>query len=91
MDATVSNEKKDESIANCGLLIAYVIPGCVALWGLGQANPKVGEWFGAASANSATLCGDLLRAVKFFEAADAFVQTGLEAAYRSRKDENDSF
>jgi hypothetical protein len=50
---------KDESIANFGLLIAYVIPGCVILWGVGEASPSVGVWFGAASANSATLGGFL--------------------------------
>ena len=50
---------KDDSIANFGLLIAYVLPGCVVLWGLGQASPTVGKWFGDASANSATLGGFL--------------------------------
>lgn len=35
--------------------------------------------------------GDLLRAAKLLEAADAFVQSRLEAEYRSRKDEGDSF
>lgn len=50
---------KDESIANFGLLIAYILPGCVALWGLGQASPTIGDWFGAASANSATFGGFL--------------------------------
>ena len=35
--------------------------------------------------------GDLLRAAKLLEAADAFVQSRLEAEYRSRKDEGESF
>lgn len=35
--------------------------------------------------------GDLLRAAKLLEAADAFVQSRLEAEYRSRKDEAGSF
>lgn len=35
--------------------------------------------------------GDLLRAARLLEAADAFVQTRLEAEYRSRKVEGDSF
>ena len=34
--------------------------------------------------------GDLLRAVKLLESADAFVQSRLEAAYRSRKEEGDN-
>ena len=35
--------------------------------------------------------GDLLRAAKLLEAADAFVQSRLEAEYRSRKEEGDGF
>ena len=35
--------------------------------------------------------GDLLRAAKLLEAADAFVQSRLEAEYRTRKDEGESF
>jgi hypothetical protein len=50
---------KEDSIANFGLLIAYVIPGCVTLWGIGQISPTVGDWLGAASANSATFGGFL--------------------------------
>ena len=34
---------------------------------------------------------DLLRAAKLLEAADAFIQSRLEAEYRSRKDEGDGF
>ena len=35
--------------------------------------------------------GDLLRAAKLLEEADAFVQSRLEAHYRSRKDEGENF
>lgn len=35
--------------------------------------------------------GDCLRAAKLLEAADAFIQTRLEADYRSRKDDGESF
>ena len=35
--------------------------------------------------------GDLLRAAKLLEAADAFLQSRLEAHYRSRKEEGDNF
>jgi hypothetical protein len=35
--------------------------------------------------------GDLLRAAKLLEAADAFVQSRLEAHYRTRKDEGSTF
>ena len=35
--------------------------------------------------------GDLLRAAKLLEAADAFVQSRLETEYRSRKEEGDGF
>ena len=35
--------------------------------------------------------GDCLRAAKLLEAADAFIQSRLEANYRSRKEEGDSF
>jgi hypothetical protein len=50
---------KDESIANFGLLIAYVLPGCVALWGLGQLSPTVHDWLDTGSANTATFGGFL--------------------------------
>lgn len=35
--------------------------------------------------------GDLLRAVKLLESADAFVQSRLEANYRTRKEEGGNF
>ncbi|WP_442483388.1 hypothetical protein [Aeoliella sp. SH292] len=35
--------------------------------------------------------GDCLRAAKLFEAADAFIQSRMEADYRSRKGDIDSF
>jgi hypothetical protein len=50
---------KEESVANFGLLIAYILPGCVALWGMGNISPTIGAWFEAASANSATFGGFL--------------------------------
>ena len=50
---------KDESVTNFGLLIAYVLPGCVVLWGLGQVVPSIGEWLAGASVDEATFGGFL--------------------------------
>lgn len=40
---------KDISNRNFGLLIAHVLPGFVALWGLQAVSPTVRFWMGAAS------------------------------------------
>jgi hypothetical protein len=36
---------KEDSVTNFGLLIAYVLPGTVSLWGIAQIFPSVGVWF----------------------------------------------
>lgn len=49
----------DESIIDFGLVIAYVLPGCVVLWGLGQISPEIQTWLGGQSVQSATFGGFL--------------------------------
>lgn len=50
---------KDESITNFGLLIAYVLPGLVGLWGLGQLSPAVRTWLGSGTVDSTSVGGFL--------------------------------
>jgi len=64
---------KDESITNFGLLIAYVLPGFVTLFGLGEVSPAVKTWLGGGSVDSATLGGFLYVTV-------ASVAAGLTAS-----------
>lgn len=42
-----------------GILIAFLAPGFLALWGLRCFVPEVGEWFAVSSANPATVGGFL--------------------------------
>lgn len=47
------------SNANFGPLIAYLVPGATALWGLSQFFPPIQAWFAATPANAATIGGFL--------------------------------
>ncbi|HZZ26689.1 MAG TPA: hypothetical protein VFE46_01675 [Pirellulales bacterium] len=49
----------DVSRANFGLVIAFVIPGFIALWGLGNYEPALGDWLGSASVKSTSVGGFL--------------------------------
>jgi hypothetical protein len=56
---TVNQSMKESSITNFGLLIAFLLPGFVALWGLGFVSPEVQSWLGASPANAPTVGGFL--------------------------------
>lgn len=49
----------DESITDFGVVIAYLLPGMGALWGLSQLSPEISLWLGGASVGSATIGGFL--------------------------------
>lgn len=49
----------DESITDFGVIIAYLLPGLSALWGLAQLSPEINLWLGGTSASSATIGGFL--------------------------------
>src|SRR4051812_32620591 len=50
---------KDLSASNFGLLIAYVVPGLVALWGLSFIFPFVSGWLHASPEGQPTVAGFL--------------------------------
>ncbi len=50
---------RDVTTRNFGLLIAYVLPGFTALWGLSYFSPTIQGWLGAASLDSPTVGGFL--------------------------------
>jgi len=50
---------KETSITNFGLLIAFLLPGFVALWGVSYASDVVRSWLGASSDNAPTVGGFL--------------------------------
>lgn len=47
------------SVRNFGLLIAYLIPGFLALWGLSFVSPAVAEWLRGAGTTGPTVGGFL--------------------------------
>lgn len=49
----------DVTTSNFGLLIAYILPGSVALWGIGELWPTAHAWFGDSTAQSPTVGGFL--------------------------------
>jgi hypothetical protein len=49
----------DLSARNFGLLIAYVIPGFVVLWGLSFVSPTIAAWLSGAGASGPTVGGFL--------------------------------
>ena len=50
---------KDVTIANFGLLIAYVIPGSLLLWGLEPYSISVQSWLAQSATESASVAGFL--------------------------------
>lgn len=50
---------KDEATPNFGLIIAYLIPGAIALYGVSYFLPIVRSWFGTTPADAPTLGGFL--------------------------------
>ncbi len=54
---------KDDSISNFGLLIAYILPGLVALWGGSQLIPSLSSWILPTTAEAPTVGGFLYTTV----------------------------
>jgi hypothetical protein len=50
---------RDVTNANFGLLIAYLLPGFTALWGISYVSPAVRVWLGAGPDNAPTVGGFL--------------------------------
>jgi hypothetical protein len=50
---------KETSITNFGLLIAFLLPGFVALWGVSYVSEPVRSWFGASPDDAPTVGGFL--------------------------------
>ena len=50
---------KDVTSNNFGLLIAYLVPGATALWGLSSFAPPLRAWFAASSHDAPTISGFL--------------------------------
>jgi hypothetical protein len=50
---------KESSVTNFGLLIAFLLPGFVALWGVSYLSETVRSWFGAAPADAPSVGGFL--------------------------------
>ncbi|QDT38387.1 hypothetical protein [Stratiformator vulcanicus] len=50
---------KEISLNNFGLLIAYLVPGFVTLWGVSFSSPTVNAWLGGSTADAPTLGGFL--------------------------------
>jgi len=50
---------QESSITNFGLVIAFLLPGFVALWGVGYASDVVHSWFGASPSNAPSVGGFL--------------------------------
>ncbi|MBS0262719.1 MAG: hypothetical protein JSS02_12265 [Planctomycetes bacterium] len=49
----------DTVSGNFGLLVAYLIPGSIALWGLSLFSPQLHDWFVASPPNAPTIGGFL--------------------------------
>jgi hypothetical protein len=54
---------KESSVNDFGLLIAYVLPGFVALWGAASAVPSLRPWFGLTPDEAPTVGGFLFLTV----------------------------
>ena len=50
---------KEESVTDFGLLIAYLLPGGIGLFGVGQLSPEIQTWLGTAALTSVTIGGFL--------------------------------
>lgn len=55
--ALLRHSLKADSLIDFGLVIAYVLPGALVLWGVGQLSPTVQMWVSAASADSTSVGG----------------------------------
>lgn len=61
---------KDVNSSNFGLLIAYLVPGAITLWGLSYVSPTVNSWFSVSAESTPTIGGFLFGTV-------AAIATGL--------------
>ncbi len=50
---------KDVTSNNFGVLIAYLVPGATALWGLSSFSPPVRAWFASTTQDAPTISGFL--------------------------------
>ena len=50
---------KELSVANFGILIAYVLPGFTALWGVSYFSETVQVWLGSSAGDAPTVGGFL--------------------------------
>ena len=50
---------KDVTSNNFGVLIAYLVPGATALWGLSSFSPSLRAWFASTPSNAPTISGFL--------------------------------
>lgn len=50
---------RDVTHDNFGFLIAYVVPGAVAVWAVGYFSPTVAAWFGSGTSDAPTIGGFL--------------------------------
>jgi hypothetical protein len=50
---------KDVTTNNFGLLIAYLVPGATALWGLSSFSPSLRAWFASTPSDAPTISGFL--------------------------------
>lgn len=64
---------KESSVTNFGLLIAFLLPGFVALWGISHVSDPVRSWFGASPGEAPTVGG-------FFYVTLASIVAGMAAS-----------
>jgi len=50
---------KDVTSNNFGVLIAYLVPGATALWGISLFSPAVRAWFASTPQDAPTISGFL--------------------------------
>jgi len=55
----ISSRMKELSVANFGILIAYVLPGFTALWGVSYFSETVQVWLGSSPGDAPTIGGFL--------------------------------
>ena len=59
LDLRYGGPVKDVTTNNFGLLIAFVLPGFVLLWGMAPYSSTIREWLGHATSNAPTVGGFL--------------------------------
>ena len=59
LDVRYGGSVKDVTTNNFGLLIAFVLPGFVLLWGMAPYSSTISEWLGQATSNAPTVGGFL--------------------------------